>query len=101
MIFFQCLRYSRLKIFLKKLSPVLVCHLTWDVHALVFDADGMDSHLLGDKLDAVVSFLDLHDLAQLCDTRRTRHRRLHVIHLRSCNIAMDTVEYIPILVPEC
>ena len=52
--------------------------LTWDVHVLVFDTDCVDTHLLGNKLNAVVVVIQTDDVTQLGDTRGTGHGGGHV-----------------------
>lgn len=43
--------------------------LTWDVHVLVFDTDGVDAHLLGNKLDAVVVVIQTDNVTEFCHPR--------------------------------
>ena len=43
----------------------MVPALTGDVHLLVLDADGVDAHLLGHELDAVVVVVQADDVTQL------------------------------------
>ena len=53
------------------------------MHAAVFDADGVDAHLLRYELDAVLTGAEVLDVADLRHARRTRHRRLHVVPVRT------------------
>ena len=45
----------------------------WDVGILVFDTDGVHTHFLGHKFDAVVTVIERHDVTQLCHTLRAGH----------------------------
>ena len=57
----------------------------WNMHALVLDADGVDAHLFGHKLDVVGAVVQVHDVAQLGDARGARYRSLHVKRTRTWN----------------
>ena len=48
------------------------------MHVLVLDTDGVDAHLLGHKLDAVVRVVQADNIAQLSDAGGALHRGGHV-----------------------
>ena len=52
---------------------------TWDVDALVLDTDGVHTHLLGHKLDAVVSVAEVDHVTDVRHARGAGHRSLHVV----------------------
>ena len=53
--------------------------LAWYVHSPVLDADRVNAHLLGDKLDAVVGTSEILNVARLGVARGTGDGGLHVV----------------------
>ena len=48
------------------------------MHVLMLDADCVDAHLFGHKLDAVVVVVQSNNVAQFCQTRWGLDRGCHV-----------------------
>lgn len=43
--------------------------LTWDVHVLVLDTNCVDTHFLGDELNAVVVVIQTDNVTEFCQAR--------------------------------
>ncbi len=72
-------------------------YLTEDRFSYVFEPDSMVSRLGCVKLNDVVSLTALHNRKYLYVTGRCRHKCLHFIHLRPCNITMVIMDKVIVL----